>query len=60
MWVNPIRQAEGRVQVAFQLRYFLDERQELTVNSLLVLFPLLCQLVLLQMAMRENKVVGYK
>lgn len=46
--VDAIGQAEGRAQVPCQLRYFLDEGQELTVNSLLVLLPLLCQLVLLQ------------
>lgn len=47
VWVDPIRQAEGRAQVSFHLRYFLDEGQELCINSFLVLLPLLCQLVLL-------------
>lgn len=47
VWVDAIRQAEGRAQVPFELRYFLNEGQELSINSLLVLFPLLCQLVLL-------------
>jgi len=48
VWEDAIRQAEGGAQVSFQLRFFLDEGQELSINSLLVLFPLLCQLVLLQ------------
>lgn len=52
VWVDAIRQAEGRAQVPFHLRYFLDEGQELRVNSFLVLLPLLCQLVLLH---TENK-----
>lgn len=48
VWVDTIRQAEGRAQVPFHLRYFLDEGQKLSINSLLVHLPLLCQLVLLQ------------
>lgn len=55
VWVDPIRQAEGRAQVSFHLRYFLDEGQELCINSFLVLLPLLCQLVLLQMDQRSRK-----
>ncbi len=54
VWVDTIRQAEGRAQVPFHLRYFLDEGQELSVNSFLVLLPLLCQLVLLQKGTREG------
>lgn len=49
VWVNTIGQAEGGAQVPFHLRYFLDEGQELSIHSFLVLLPLLCQLVLLQM-----------
>lgn len=55
VWEDTIRQAEGRAQVPFELRYFLDEGQELSINSLLVLLPLLCQLVLLQMEIKENQ-----
>lgn len=54
VWVDAIRQAEGRAQVPFHLRYFLDEGQELSINSLLVLLPLLCQLVLLQIDTRKG------
>lgn len=49
MWENAVGQAEGGAQVAFHLGCFLDEWQELSVHSFLVLLPLLCQLVLLQM-----------
>lgn len=49
MWENTVGQAEGGAQVAFHLRCFLDEWQELSVHSFLVLLPLLGQLVLLQM-----------
>lgn len=48
VWVDTVRQVEGGAQVPFQVRFFLNERQELRINSLLVHFPLLCHLVLLQ------------
>lgn len=44
VWVDAIRQEEGRAQVPLQLRYFLDEGQQLRINGFLVLLPLLCQL----------------
>lgn len=47
VWVNTIRQAEGGAQVALHLGDFLDEWQQLSIHSFLVLLPLLCQLVLL-------------
>lgn len=47
VWVYPVGQAEGRMQIPLQLRDFLHEGQELSVNCFLVLLPLLCQLVLL-------------
>ena len=55
VWVDTIRQAKGRAQVSFHLRDFLDEGQELSIHSFLVLFPLLCQLVLLQRDERKQK-----
>lgn len=55
VWVDTIRQAEGRTQVPFHLRHFLDEGQELSINSFLVLLPLFCQLVLLQIDEKSSK-----
>lgn len=60
MWENTVGQAEGGAQVAFHLRCFLDEWQELSVHSFLVLLPLLCQLVLLQMVKGNYKKVRHK
>lgn len=48
VWVDPIRKGEGGAQVSFQLRFLLNEGQQLRINRLLVLLPLLRQLVLLQ------------
>lgn len=56
VWVDTIRQAEGRAQVPFHLRYFLDEGQELSINSFLVRLPLLCQLVLLKMDKKKTTI----
>lgn len=53
VWVDTIRQAKGRAQVPFHLRYFLDEGQKLSINSFLVLLPLLCQLVLLFLCVKD-------
>lgn len=55
MWKDSIRQEEGGAQVALELRFFLDEGKELSINSLLVLFPLLRHLVLLQMETKTSE-----
>lgn len=60
VWVDTIRQAEGRAQVPFHLRYFLDEGQELSINSFLVRLPLLCQLVLLKTDKKKTTMSGMK
>ena len=49
VWVDAIGQAESIAEVSLQLRDLADKWKELWVHSLLVLLPLLCNLVLLQM-----------
>lgn len=55
--VDAIRQEEGRAQVPLQLRYFLDEGQQLRINGFLVLLPLLCQLEFLYVKKTNESVI---
>merc|ERR1719439_491634 len=51
--VDAIGQAEARSQVILEVGDFLDGGQELRVHRFLVLLPLLCQLVLLFLRVKE-------